>query len=219
MNFHIITIFPEAFDSFINTSIINKAINNDLFNIKIYKLWDFSDKNFKHVDDKAFWMHWQVISPEPLSKAIKFVKEKINWENIVIYMSPSWDLLNQEKVENYYTNFKSKDIIIICGHYEWIDQRIIEKYVDYQISIWEYVLTSWELSAQILIDSLVRHIPEVLWNPQSLEEESFSKFFDRQKEHPVYTRPQIFEEMKVPEVLTSGNHKEIEKWKINNLKK
>jgi len=218
MNFHIITIFPEAFNSFVKTSIIWKSLKNNLFNIELYKLWDFSDKKFKHVDDKAFWMHWQVISPEPLSKAINFVKNKIEWENIVIYMSPSWDLLNQEKVENYYSDFKNKDIIIICGHYEWIDQRIIEKYVDYQISVWEYVLTSWELSAQILIDSLVRHIPEVLWNPQSLEEESFSKFFDRQKEHPVYTRPQTFENMKVPEILTSGNHKEIEKWKINNLK-
>lgn len=219
MNFHIITIFPETFDSFIKTSIIWKAIKNNLFNIELYKLWDFSEKNFKHVDDKAYWMHWQVISPKPLSKAINFIKEKINWDNIVIYMSPSWDLLNQEKVENYYSNFEEKDIIIICGHYEWIDQRIIEKYVDYEISIWEYVLTSWELSAQILIDSLVRHIPGVLWNKQSLEEESFSKFFDRQKEHPVYTRPKVFENIKVPDILISWNHKEIEKWKKNNLKK
>ena len=219
MNFHIITIFPEAFDSFIKTSIIWKAIKNNLFNIELYKLWDFSEKNFKHVDDKAYWMHWQVISPEPLSKAINFIKEKINWDNIVIYMSPSWDLLNQEKVENYYKNFEEKDIIIICGHYEWIDQRIIEKYVTHEISIWEYVLTSWELSAQILIDSLVRHIPGVLWNKQSLEEESFSKFFDRQKEHPVYTRPKVFEDMEVPFILTSWNHPEIEKWKKNSLKK
>ena len=240
MNFHIITIFPEAFDSFIKTSIIWKWIKNNLFNIELYKLWDFSDKKFKHVDDKAYWMHWQVISPEPLAKAIKFVKNKISGqthrsastENVgvnlcvhpeknipIIYMSPSWDLLNQEKVENYYSNFKNKDIIIICGHYEWIDQRIIDKYVDYEISIWEYVLTSWELSASIFIDTLVRNIPWVLWNYQSLEEESFSKFFDRQKEHPVYTRPKVFEEMEVPEILTSGNHKEIEKWKFNNLKK
>jgi len=236
MNFHIITIFPEAFDSFIKTSIIWKAIKNNLFNIELYKLWDFSDKNFKHVDDKAYWMHWQVISPEPLAKAINFIKEKIRNtnkkspiipfhkgdENInipVIYMSPSWDLLNQEKVENYYKDFKEKNIIIICGHYEWIDQRIIDKYVDYEISVWEYILTSWELSASILIDSLVRHIPEVLWNKQSLEEESFSKFFDRQKEHPVYTRPKVFENMKVPKILLSGNHNKIEEWKINNLKK
>jgi len=235
MNFHIITIFPEAFNSFINTSIIWKWIKNNLFNIELYKLNDFSEKKFKHVDDKAYWMHGQVISPEPLSKAINFVKNKININSFplnkgkdawkadrdipVIYMSPSWDLLNQEKVEKYYQNFKNKDIIIICGHYEWIDQRIIEKYVDYEISIWEYVLTSWELSSQVFIDSIVRNIPEVLWNKQSLEEESFSNFFDRQKEHPVYTRPNVFEWMEVPKILTSWNHKNIEKWKINNLKK
>jgi len=235
MNFHIITIFPESFENFLNTSIIWKWIKNNLFNIELYKLNDFSEKNFKHVDSKAYWMHGQVISPEPLSKAINFVKNKININSFpltkgkdawkadrdipVIYMSPSWDLLNQEKVEKYYQNFKNKDIIIICGHYEWIDQRIIEKYVDYEISIWEYVLTSWELSSQVLIDSLVRNIPEVLWNKQSLEEESFSNFFDRQKEHPVYTRPNVFEWMEVPKILTSWNHKNIEEWKINNLKK
>ncbi|MDQ7023542.1 MAG: hypothetical protein Q9M97_08670 [Candidatus Gracilibacteria bacterium] len=134
-------------------------------------------------------------------------------------MSPSGNLLNQEKVENYHEDFKNKDIIIICGHYEGIDQRIIDKYVDIEISIGEYVLTSGELSAQIFIDSLVRHIPNVLGNPQSLEEESFSKFFDRQKEHPVYTRPKVFENMEVPNLLTSGNHPEIEKWKKNNTKK
>jgi len=219
MKFHIITIFPEAFDSFLKTSIIWNSINKNLFKIELYKLNDFSDKNFKHVDNKAYWMHWQVISPEPLSKAINFIRQKIeNPEIKIIYMSPSWRLLNQEKVENYYSKFKNKEIIIICGHYEWIDQRIIDKYVDYEISIWEYILTSWEIASQILIDSLVRNIPWVLWNKQSLEEESFSKFFDRQKEHPVYTRPRIFEWMNVPEILTSGNHKKIKDWKHNNLK-
>ena len=133
-------------------------------------------------------------------------------------MSPSWELLNQEATENYHSKFKQEDVIIICGHYEWIDQRIIDKYVDYEISIWEYVLTSWELSSQVLIDSLVRHIPWVLGNQQSLVEESFSEFFDRQKEHSVYTRPRVFEDMEVPEILTSGNHKLIEAWKHNNTK-
>lgn len=243
MNFHIITIFPEAFDSFTKTSIVWNSIKNNLFNIEFYKLSDFSTKNFKHVDDKAYWMHWQVISPEPLSKAIDFIRSKIlkagypqgaplqshvgftpceypgKIQIPIIYMSPSWNLLNQEKVENYYSDFKDMDIIIICWHYEWIDERIIEKYVTHQISIWEYVLTSWEIAATVFIDSLVRHIPNVLWNPQSLEEDSFSKFFDRQKEHPVYTRPKIFEEMEVPRILTSWNHIEIEKWKQNNNKK
>ena len=219
MKFHIITIFPEAFDSFLKTSIIWNSIEKKLFEIRLYKLNDFSEKKFKHVDNKAYWMHWQVISPEPISKAINFIKNNIKNNNApIIYMSPSWDLLNQEKVEKYYSKFNNKDIIIICWHYEWIDQRIIDKYVDYEISIWEYILTSWEIASQILIDSLVRNITWVLWNKQSLEEESFSKFFDRQKEHPVYTRPYKFEWIEVPKVLISWNHLEIEKWKHKNLK-
>jgi len=216
MKFHIITIFPEAFDSFVETSMIWKALSNDLFEIDIYKLGDFSTKKFKHVDDKAYWMHGQVISPEPLSKAINQIEDSTDNDTKVIYMSPSWNLLNQESVEYYYSEFVDTDFIIICGHYEWIDQRIIDKYVDYEISIWEYVLTSWELAGQVFIDSLVRHIPWVLGNKQSLEEESFSEFFGRQKEHSVYTRPRIFEEMEVPETLTSWNHQLIEEWKQNN---
>lgn len=224
MNFHIITIFPESFRDFMSVSIIGKSITNKHCDISLYKLNDFSDKNFKHVDGKAYWMHWQVISPEPLSKALKYIKKKIiawgeePWIIPVIYMSPSGVLLNQEKVENYYSHFQKKDIIIICGHYEGIDQRIIDKYVDYEISIGEYVISSWEIAAQVFIDSLVRHIPWVLGNPQSLKEESFSDFFHRQKEHFIYTRPYTFEWMSIPCVLSSWNHKEIEEWKHKNTR-
>ena len=220
MKIHIITIFPESFESYFSSSIIWRAKEKGLFEIKLYKLNDFSSKNFKQVDSKAYWMHWQVISPEPLSKSIDHIFEKI-WNKVpVVYMSPSWDLLNQKKVENYYKEFIEKsEFIIICGHYEWIDQRIIDLYVSQQISIWEYVLSSWELACQVFIDSLVRHIPWVLGNKKSLEEDSFSTKFFRQKEHPVYTRPEEFMWIKVPEILLSWNHPEIEKWKINNLKK
>ena len=217
MKIHIITLFPDAFTSFISTSMTAKAIKNDKLEIELYKLSDFSEKNFWHVDDKAYGMHGQVISPEPLSKAIAHVFEKVGKKIPVIYMSPSGDLLTQEKVENYYEELW-EEFMIICGHYEWIDQRIIDLYVDYEVSIGEYVLTSWELASQVLIDALSRHIPWVLWNPLSLEEDSFSKKFDRQKEHSVYTRPEIFEGKSVPKVLLSGNHAEIEKWKQNNLK-
>ena len=219
MKIHIITIFPESFESYFSSSIISRAKEKWLFEIELYKLNNFSIKNFKHVDDKAYWMHWQLISPEPLSKNIEFIFNKV-WKKIpVVYMTPSWNLLTQEKVEKYYEEFKGEwEFIIICGHYEWIDHRIIDLYVDYEISIWEYVLSNWEIAAQVFIDSIVRHIPEVLWNKQSLEEDSFSKKFDRQKEHPVYTRPQEFMWLFVPEVLTSWNHKEIENWKNNNLR-
>jgi len=218
MKIHIITIFPESFDSFFSSSIISKAKQNNLFEIELYKLNNFSKNKTKRVDDKAYWMHGQVISPEPLADSIEYIYKKV-WEKInVVYMSPSWDLLNQQKVESFYENFKDKDFIIICGHYEWIDERIIDLYVDYQISIWEYVLTSGELAAQVFLDSIIRHIPWVLWNKLSLEEDSFSEKLFRKKEYPVYTRPEIFNWKKIPDVLKSGNHKEIEKWKNNNLR-
>ena len=220
MRIHIITIFPESFESYFSSSIISRAKEKWLFEVELYKLNDFSDKNFKHVDDKAYWMHGQVMSALPLSKNIEFIFDKI-WKKIpVVYMTPSWYLLNQGKVENYYKKFEiEREFIIICGHYEWIDQRIIDLYVTEEVSIWEYVLSNWEIAAQVFIDSILRHVPEVLWNKQSLEEDSFSKKFDRQKEHPVYTRPKEFMWLSVPEVLTSWNHKEIEQWKIKKLKK
>jgi len=216
MKVHIITIFPESFESYFSSSIIWRAKDKGLFDIELYKLNDFSSDKFKRVDEKAYWMHGQVLSPEPLEKSIEFIIHKI-WTKVpVIYMSPSWDLLTQEKVENYYEKLKW-EFIIICGHYEWIDQRIIDMYVDYSISIWEYVLSSWELSASVFLDSLIRHIPGVLWNIDSLEEDSFSKNFNRQKEYPVYTRPEDFKWKKVPSVLISWNHKDIDLWKKDNL--
>lgn len=216
MKFHILTIFPEAFDSYFASSIMWNAIEKWLFWVEFYKINDFSDKKFKHIDDKAYGMHGQVISPEPLAKALDFIWDKI-WKKVpVIYLTPSWSLLKQEAVENYYNSLWN-EVIIICGHYEWIDQRIRDLYVTHEVSIGEYVLSSWELSAMVFIDSFVRNIPEVLWNPESLEEESFSKKLDRKKEYPVYTRPKDFRGLIVPDILTSGNHAEIEKWKYNNL--
>ena len=219
MKIHIITIFPQSFESFLNTSIIWNAYKKKLFEIEFYKLNNFSEKKTKRVDEKAYWMHGQVISPEPLGKAIDFIFEKLGKKIPIIFFSPSWYLLNQAKIENYYEKFEKKDFIIICWHYEWIDERIIKLYNIEKISIWEYVLTSWELATQVFIDALVRHIPWVLWNTESLESDSFSKKFDRQKEYPVYTRPEKFMWLKVPPVLLSWNHKEIEIWKENNLTK
>ncbi len=217
MKIHIITIFPESFESYFKSSIIWNAIKNDLFKPIFYKLNDFSSDKNKRVDDKAYWMHWQVLSPQPLNKAIEHIFKK-EWKKLpVIYMSPKWDKLTQSKVEKYYKKLW-KEIIIICWHYEWIDQRIIDKYVDYEISIWNYIVSSWEIASMVFIDSLIRHIPWALGNEKSLVEDSFSKKFGRQKEYPIYTRPSDFLWMSVPDILVSGNHKEIEKWKINKLK-
>lgn len=213
---HIITIFPESFNSYFSSSIIWRAKDKSLFIPLFYKLNDFSDKKFKQVDDKAYWMHWQVLSPKPLAKAIDYIFDKV-WAKIpVVYMWPKGDLLTQEKIEIYYEKLKW-EFIIICWHYEWIDQRIIDLYVDYEISIWEYIVSSWELSSQVFLDSLIRHIPNVIWNKESLSEDSFSKKLNRQKEYPVYTRPSNFLWRIVPDVLISWNHKAIDEWKMENL--
>jgi tRNA (guanine-N1)-methyltransferase len=172
------------------------------------------------VDDKAYGMHGQVISPEPLWKAVEHIFAKAWKKILVIYMTPSGELLQQETLEDYYSEITEKwsEFLIICGHYEWIDQRIIDLYVDREISIWEYVLTSWELAAQVLIDGLIRFVPWVLWNVKSFDEDSFSKTLNRQKEYPVYTRPRIYQDKKVPEILLSGDPKKIEVWKQQHLR-
>ncbi len=216
MKIHIITIFPESFTSYFSSSIMKNATQKKLLEIEFYKLNDFSALKTKRVDDKSFWMHWQIISSEPLSKAINHIWESI-WKKLkIVYMSPSGELLNQEKTEKF-LSLLPNEFIIICGHYEWIDKRIIDKYVDYEVSIWEYVISSGELSAMVFIDALVRQIPWVLWNNESFLEDSFSQKLNRQKEYPQYTKPRIFEWMEVPEILLSGNHGEIAKWKQNNL--
>jgi tRNA (guanine37-N1)-methyltransferase len=167
------------------------------------------------VDDKAYGMHGQVLCAEPLWKAIDFIFDKIGKSIPVLYMSPSWEVISQEKIEDYSKNLV--EFIIICGHYEWIDQRIIDLYGVEKVSIWKYVISSGELASMVFIDSLVRHIPGALWNIQSLEEESFSQQLNRQKEYPVYTKPKEFRWFKVPDVLYSWNHGEIEKWKKDHL--
>ena len=215
MKFHIITIFPEAFTSFLSTSIISKAQEKGVFEVELYKLNQFAPEKSGHVDDKAFGMHGQVLSPEPLARAIESIFENTG-KIPVIYMSPSGEMLKQETVEQF--SKKLKECIIICGHYEWIDQRIIDIFVDYEVSLWNYVLTGGEIAAQVLIDSIVRLIPGALWSSISHEEESFSVKLARQKEYPVYTRPADFRNHKVPDILISGNHKKIEEWKNNNLR-
>lgn len=194
---------------------MGRARENKLFSLIFYKLNNFSKKRFKQVDDKAYGMHGQVISPEPLAEAMEFVFKKVGRKIPVIYMTPRGKVLTQSKVEYLYRHID--ECIILCGHYEWIDERIVEMYVDYQISIGKYILSSGEIAAQVLIDALVRHIPNVLWNTKSLEEESFSQKLGRKKEYPVYTRPQNFKWKQVPSVLVSGNHEAIEQWKYSQL--
>ncbi len=216
MKIHIISLFPGAFESYFWSSIMKMAQEKWLFLPVLHNLCDYSVQNTRRVDDKAYGMHGQVICPEPLSICLEKIFSDIGKKVPVVFLSPSGDLLTQEKIENF-LEILWDEMIIICGHYEWIDQRIVDLYVTHKVSIWEYVLSSGELSAMVFIDSLVRLIPWVLGKSISFEEESFSKKLNRQKEYPVYTKPRTFLWMDVPDVLLSGNHAEIEKWKKNNL--
>ena len=203
MKFDILTLFPEMFD-ILKQSIIGKAIEKELIDINLINIRDFSKNKHKKVDDTPYGGGaGMIMKPDVVYDAYKSIKS----ENAkVIYMSPQGKLLNQKKVEQL---SKENHLIILCGHYEGIDQRVLDKIVDEEISIGDYVLTGGEIPAMVLIDSVSRYVEGVL-NEESIKEESFSEGL---LEYPQYTRPEIFEGEKVPEVLLSGHHKNIEKWR------
>jgi len=205
MRIDILTLFPEMFEP-LKSSILGRALEKELFELNLIDIREFSLDKHKKVDDYVFGGgDGMLMTPQPLYDAIMSVKKDNSY---VVYMSPKGSVLNQNKVKSI-----AKDIehlIIVCGHYEGIDERVIELCIDEQISIGDYVLTGGELPAMVLVDSVLRYIPEVLHNDTSVVDESFS---DNLLEQPQYTRPREFMGLSVPEVLLSGNHKEIEKWK------
>jgi len=203
MKFDVLTLFPEMFSS-LEQSIIGRAEENKLIEINLINIRDFSKDKHKKVDDTPYGGGaGMVMKPDIIYDAYK----SINDENAkVIYMSPQGKLLNQKKVEQL---SKEKHLIILCGHYEGIDQRVIDKIVDEEISIGDYVLTGGEIPAMVLIDTVSRYVEGVL-SDDSTSEESFSQGL---LEYPQYTRPETFEGMKVPEILQSGHHENINKWR------
>lgn len=215
MKIDIITIFPEMFEKIFEFGIPAQAIKTGVLNINIINLRDFTDKSYKQVDDRPFGGGvGMVLMPEPLSKAIESVKTD---RSKVINLTPSGEVLSQNVSEKL---SELEHVIIICGRYEGIDQRIIDLYVDYEISIGDYVLSGAEIPAMVLVDSISRLIPGAIKNEEFNESESFSDPDDRTKlDYPVYTRPAEFRGRKIPDVLLSGNHKEIENWREANRKK
>ena len=203
MKFDVLTLFPEMFE-LLNQSIIGKAIEKDLIDIKLINIRDFSKDKHKKVDDTPYGGGaGMVMKPDVVYDAYQSIKDR---NAKVIYMSPQGKPLNQKKVEEL---SKENHLIILCGHYEGIDQRVLDKIVDEEISIGDYVLTGGEIPAMVLIDSVSRYVEGVL-KEDSIKEESFSNGL---LEYPQYTRPEIFEGMKVPEILLSGHHENIEKWR------
>ena len=203
MKFDVLTLFPEMFEP-LNSSIIGRAKEKNLIEINLINIRDFSKDKHKKVDDTPYGGGaGMVMMPDVVYDAYKSIKD----ENAkVIYMSPQGKKLTQKKVEEL---AKNKHLIILCGHYEGIDQRVIDKIVDEEISIGDYVLTGGELPAMVLIDSVSRYSDGVI-TKESTNEESFTNGL---LEYPQYTRPEVFEGEKVPEVLLSGHHANIEKWR------
>ncbi len=216
MRFHIVTIFPNIFDSYLNESILGRAIKNKLISVKFYNPRDFikaPKNNYRPVDDKPYGGGpGMVMRAEPLLKAIeKAISVARNKKVLIINFIPS-----AEKFTTNYAKTISKthtDIILICGRYEGIDARVDKILKTKKISIGDYVLTGGEIPAMILIDCVSRQIPGVLGKYESLEEERISS-------SEVYTRPEVLKyknkNYKVPKVLLSGNHKKIEEWKRNS---
>ena len=203
MKFDVLTLFPEMFEP-VKQSILGRAEENKLIEVNLINIRDFSENKHKKVDDTPYGGGaGMVMQADVIYNAYKSIK-KTNAK--VIYMSPQGQVLNQKKVEGL---SKEEHLIILCGHYEGVDQRILDKIVDEEISIGNYVLTGGELPAMVLIDSVSRYVEGVL-KADSIKEESFS---DGLLEYPQYTRPEIFLGKKVPDVLLSGHHKNIKKWR------
>lgn len=203
MKFDVLTLFPEMFEA-VKKSVIGKAEEKKLIQINLINIRDFSKNKHKKVDDTPYGGGaGMVIQPDVVYDAYNSIKD----ENAkVIYLTPQGKVLNQKKVEEL---SKEKHLILLCGHYEGIDQRVLDKIVDEEISIGDYVLTGGELPAMILIDSVSRYVEGVL-SEDSTSEESFSQGI---LEYPQYTRPEIFEGVRVPEILQSGHHENINKWR------
>lgn len=205
MKIDILTLFPESFD-YLKASLLGKAQDKQLTEINVINIRDFSTNKHKTVDDYPYsGGQGMLMMCQPLYDAINSVK---NENSHVIYFSPKGKALNQTIVKELHDTYSH--LILVCGHYEGIDERIIELCVDEQISIGDYVLTGGELPAMVLTDAILRYVPGVLHDENSAIDESFN---DNLLEYPQYTRPAEFMGLKVPDVLLSGNHKEIEKWK------
>lgn len=206
MKFEVLTLFPEMFEP-LKHSILQRAVNEKYISINLVNIRDFSKDKHKKVDDTPYGGGaGMVMKADVVYDAYKSVKHE---NSKVIYLSPQGKKLNQKKVEEL---SKIENIILLCGHYEGVDQRVLDEIVDEEISIGDYVLTGGELPAMVLIDSVSRYVEGVL-NKESTKEESFSNGL---LEYSQYTRPEIFLGKEVPEVLKSGNHKKIEEWRRNN---
>ena len=208
MNINILTIFPEIFDV-LNSGVLSKAIKNKIISFDTLDIRKNASNKHNHVDSKPYGGgEGMVMNAEPIVKTLKQIDQKNLGK--VLFMSPQGERLNQNKVISL---SKLKNITIICGRYEGIDQRVIDKYVDEEISVGDFILSGGEYAAICLIDAISRHIPGTLGNKDSYLKDTFSNGLLK---GDVYAKPENFDSMLVPEVLLSGNHQKIEQWRKEN---
>ena len=206
--YNVITLFPNLIEEWKNIGIVRQAIKNQLVNIQTINLRDFGIGEYKQVDDAPYGGGpGMVLMPEPLDNAINSSNAEVN-----VFLTPSGEQLDETLLIKL-LSFNS--INLIAGRYEGFDQRILDIHADYKISVGHAVISGGEIPAMYILEALIRRIPGVLGNPDSLK---FETFTDNKYDFPVYTRPETFNDLSVPEVLLSGNHKDIEEWKKNNLK-
>lgn len=217
VRFDIITIFPEIFQSYFREGMIRKGLERKIIEIHVHNLRDFTNDKWGKVDDIPYGGGaGMVMTPQPLVDAVKSIRKKNH--SPVIYLSPKGETLTHTRVKRLAARLAdTTGLILICGRYEGIDQRVIDLCVDQEISIGKYVLTGGELPAMVLIDAVSRFLPGLLGDENSHLEDTFSRKLKGKKEYPHYTKPRSFQDMEVPEVLLSGHHAKISKWRQDHL--
>lgn len=208
MQFYIMTLFPEMVMQGLSTSIIGRAVNKGLLSIEAVNIRDYAFNKHNSVDDYPYGGGaGMLMQAEPVYQCYRTLEEKMNKKPRVVYLSPQGKTFNQTMAEEF---AQEEELVFLCGHYEGIDERVLEEIVTDYVSIGDYVLTGGELPAMIMVDAISRLVPGVLHNDVSAEFESFQ---DNLLEYPQYSRPEMWHDKKVPEVLMSGHHANIEKWR------
>lgn len=208
MNYYILTLFPDMVMDGLNTSIIGRAKEKGVLSIEAVNIRNFTENKHNRVDDYPYGGGaGMVMQAQPVYDAYRHIEEKIGKKPRVIYMTPQGKTFHQGMAEEF---AKEEELVFLCGHYEGIDERVLEEIVTDYVSIGDYVLTGGELPAMVMIDAISRLLKDVLHNDTSAE---FESFHDNLLEYPQYSRPEIWKDKRVPEVLLSGHHANIEKWR------
>ena len=208
MNFHVLTLFPEMIENGMNTSITGRAIAKGLLTLEAVNIRDFAFNKHQKVDDYTYGGGaGMLMQAEPVYLAYESVQKKLGYRPRVVYLTPQGEVFHQTMAKEL---AKEKDLVFLCGHYEGIDERVLDEIVTDYVSIGDYVLTGGELPAMVMMDSISRMVPGVLSNQESGETESFA---GNLLEYPQYSRPEEWMGKKVPPVLLSGNHKLVDEWR------